>query len=77
MHDNRKIARQWLNEATRNEFYQILHDAKISDDDMTILDLKFIHGYSNVRTALEANVSIDQVNYTVKRVYDKIARLLR
>ena len=76
MHENRRKARDWLNRLSLTDFKRIMQEARIADDDIEILDMKFIHGYSNVKIACKANISLDQVNYTVKRVYDRIAGLL-
>ena len=75
MHENRRKARDWLNGASLTDFTELIHEAKIPDD-MAILNLKFVHGYSNTQIAVTENLSIDKVNKAVKKAYDKIARLL-
>lgn len=76
MHENRRKARDWLNGASLTDFTELIHEAKIPDEDMTILNLKFVHGYSNIQIAVTENLSVDKVNKAVKKAYDKIARLL-
>lgn len=76
MHENRRRARDWLNGASLTDFTELVREAKIPDDDMAILSLKFVHGYSNTQIAVTENLSIDKVNKVVKKAYDKIARLL-
>ena len=76
MHESRRKARDWLYGASLTDFTELVREAKIPDDDMTILNLKFVHGYSNTKIAVTENLSIDKVNKTVKKAYDKIARLL-
>ena len=43
---------------------------------MLVLDMKFVHGMSNVQIAMECHFSLEKVNYIIKRFYDKIARLI-
>lgn len=76
MHESRRKARDWLNDSTKGDFYQMLEQVKLSDDDIQILDEKFIHGKSNVQIAQSANCSVETVNRIIKKAYDKVARLL-
>lgn len=76
MYDNRRKARDWLSESTKKDFKVMLEQIKISDSDMKILDDKFIHGKSNLQIAEKANCSVETVNCVIKRVYDKVAKLL-
>ena len=76
MYDNRRKAREWLNQSTRNDFKKMLDQIKISDSDMQILDDKFIHGKSNLQIAETANCSIETVNRVIKNAYNKVAKLL-
>ena len=76
MYDNRRKARDWLSESTKKDFKVMLEQIKISDSDMKILDDKFIHGKSNLQIAEIANWSVETVNRVIKRVYDKVAKLL-
>ena len=55
----------------------MLEQIKLSDEDIRILDEKFIRGKSNVQIAQQENCSIDTVKRTVKKAYDKVARLLQ
>lgn len=72
----RRRARELLSNSTLKNFNDIVCAAKIADDDLEILDLKFVHGFSNVQIAQHCNCSLEKVNYIIKRSYDKIARLL-
>lgn len=55
----------------------MLEKIKLSDSDMRILDNKFIHGKSNLQIAECENCSIETINRTIKKIYDKVARLLQ
>lgn len=76
MLDIRRRARQWLHDSSRTDFKSVVSEAKLSDEDMQVLDMKFIHGMSNVQIALKCCCSVEKVNYIIKRSYDKIARLI-
>jgi hypothetical protein len=77
MYENRRKARDWLNDSTKSDFFQMLEKIKLSDSDIRILDSKFIHGKSNLQIAEYENCSIETVNRTIKKVYEKVARLLQ
>lgn len=72
----RRRARELLANSTLKNFNDIVYAAKIADDDLKILELKFVRGYSNVQIAQHCNCSFEKVNYIIKRSYDKISRLL-
>lgn len=72
----RRKAREWLNGASLPNFREIVREAKIADEDLEILDLKFIHGLSNVQIADRCSCSVEKVNYIIRRSYDKVARLM-
>lgn len=76
MRSIRRSVREWLHGSTKTDFKRIVEEAKISDDDMRVLDMKFIHGMSNVQIAMECHCSREKINYIIKRSYDKIAKLL-
>lgn len=76
MYERRRKARDWLNDSTKDDFLKMLEQIKMSDEDMRILDEKFIRGKSNVQIAQQENCSVDTVKRAVKKAYDKIARLL-
>lgn len=76
MHDERRKARDWLNDCTKSVLFQMLKEIKLSDNDMKILDMKFIHGYSNVQIAEKANCSIETVSRIIRKTYDKVSKLL-
>lgn len=59
MYENRRKARDWLNDSTKSDFFQMLEKIKLSDSDMRILDSKFIHGKSNLQIAEYENCSIE------------------
>lgn len=72
----RRRARELLINSTLKNFNDVVHAAKIMDKDLEILDLKFIHGYSNVQIAQHCNCSLEKVNKVIRQSYDKIAKLL-
>lgn len=72
----RRKVRQWLHCSSRTDFKNIVNEAKIPDEDMKVLDMKFVHGMSNVQISMECHCSLEKVNYIIKRSYDKIARLI-
>lgn len=72
----RRRAREWLHSSSMTNFKVIVSEAKISDEDMQVLDMKFVHGMSNVQIAMKCHCSPEKVNYIIRKSYDKIARLI-
>lgn len=76
MNKERKLAREYLNDAPLKSFWNIVNEAKIGDDDQVVLDLRFVHDWSIGKIAQSTNYSPEQVNAIIKRCYDKVARAL-
>ena len=69
-------ARDYLNDLSRTNFWDVVKEAKISDDVQLLLDLKFVKGWSNGKIARKLHMSVDNVNKIVGKVYGKIAKLI-
>lgn len=69
-------ARDYLGDSSLSNFWTIVKEAKISDDDQRVLDLKFIKGWSHGKISRELHMSVDNVNKIVGKAYSKIARLI-
>ena len=76
MYERRRKARDWLNDSTKSDFFRMLEQIKLSDEDIKILDEKFIRGKSSVQIAQQENCSVETIGRIIQRAYDKIARLL-
>jgi len=76
MNTQRKLARDYLENSTFTSFWDIVHEAKIGDEEQKILDLRFVHGWPIVKIAMELNYSPECVKVVIRNSYDKIARLL-
>jgi len=76
MNTSRRQARAYLDGASLTSFWEIVNEAKISDEDKTILDAKFIHGHSYTKIADDLHISPEKVKQTIQKAYDKIAKLL-
>lgn len=76
MNTNRKLARELLNDSSRTNFWEIVHEAKIPKADQEILDARFIRGESITKISLEQNYSVEKVNRVIKKAYDKVYNLI-
>ena len=76
MKKHRAIAKKTLNEASLTNFWNIVKEAKIATEDMDILRARFVEGHSIVRIAIDKGYSVDKVQSTIQKCYDKVARLL-
>lgn len=72
----RKRAREVLNGSSLTDFNALVKEAKISDESVEILTLKFVRGMSVVQIADRCHCSVEKVKYTIQKSYDKIFKLL-
>lgn len=76
MYTNRRLARDYIRSTSRTDFWEIVNEAKISDDDKEILDARFVHGHSYVKISNDLHISVEKVKTTIETAYDKISRLI-
>lgn len=72
----RQQARNFLDGSSLTDFWEIVREAKISDEDKSILDARFIHGRSYQQIADEFMITADTVKKRIAKAYDKIATLI-
>lgn len=77
MLDFRKLARQVLDCSTLTDFYELIREAKISDEDTKIIVLKFVQGLSIVQIAEKLHCSPEKVKTSLKRSYDKVYKVIK
>ena len=73
---NRQRARDYLDRTPRSDFWEIVNEAKISDEDKAILDGKFLHGYSYQKIGDCVGLTEDGVKKRIAKIYDKVFELL-
>ena len=73
---SRKKAKKYLSDASLTDFWDVVHEAKISPTDQEILDAKFVQGMSIVEISMTYGYSEETVKRIISRSYDKIYRLL-
>lgn len=76
MKPTRKLAKDYLNDATLKNYMDAVRDAKITAIDMQIIDARFIYGKSIVQIALETGYSEDKIKHTLQNAYDKVYNLI-
>lgn len=77
MDDFKKRARDWLYNSTREEFYAVLHEAKISPRQYAICEKRFVDGLMNYQIGMEMNISDKTVERDVAAAYDSVLRVLK
>lgn len=77
MRDFRKFARKVLNYATLTDFYELIREAKINDEDTEIIVLKFVQGFSIVQIAEKLHCSPEKIKASIKRSYDRVYKVLK
>ena len=76
MDEQRRKARDYLNDASLSNYWDVVREAKILDTDKPILDARFIKGMCITQIAMEYNCSEEKVKAIIKRAYDKISKLI-
>ena len=62
MKPRRKVAKDFLREATLTDFWDVVREAKITKADQRVLDARFIEGKTIVEISMEYGYSIEKVN---------------
>ncbi len=76
MNINRRLARDYIDRASLTDFWDIVNEAKISDEDKKILDAKFVRGHSYTQIADDMHISPEKVKSIIQKAYDKISRII-
>lgn len=76
MKQTRRIARDYLHEATLTDFWEIVREAKITKCDQQILDARFVEGKSLVEISMKYGYSVEKVKKVISEGYDKVFNAL-
>lgn len=76
MNIERQRTRSCINQSLRTNFWELVYEAKMSDMDKEVAELRFVRGLSLQETADKVGMSRRTVDRAVARVYDKIAKLI-
>lgn len=79
MKPERKATRQWLNNALRTPFSQIINEAKLTPRQQKIIDLKYngSEEMSNYDIAEVTGYSVSTINKEIAIINDKITNALK
>ena len=77
MKPRRKVAKDFLREATLTDFWDAVREAKITKADQRVLDARFVEGKTIVEISMEYGYSIEKVNKIISTAYDRIYKLLQ
>ena len=73
---SRRQARDYLDDSTTSNFWDIVNEIKISPEEQKILDERFIKFKSITKIAKEHNCSEERINKLIAKTYDKIFKLM-
>ena len=73
---SRRQARDYLDDSTTSNFWDIVDEIRISPEEQKILDERFIKFKSITKIAEEHNCSEERINKLIARTYDKIFKLM-
>ena len=73
---SRKQARDYLDDSTTSNFWDIVDEIRISPEEQKILDERFIKFKSITKIAKEHNCSEERINKLIAKTYDKIFKLM-
>lgn len=72
----RKRTRQWLINASRQDFEDIIYRAKITPRQQTIIEMRILKNIEIFRIAQTLNLSERAVQADIKKAYDLISNIL-
>ena len=73
---SRRQARDYLDDSTTSNFWDIVDEIRISPEEQKILDERFIKFKSITKIADEHNCSEERINKLIAKTYDKIFKLM-
>ena len=73
---SRRQARDYLDDSTTSNFWDIVDEIRISPEEREILDERFIKFKSITKIADEHNCSEERINKLIAKTYDKIFKLM-
>ena len=73
---SRKQARDYLDDSTTSNFWDIVDEIRISPEEQKILDERFIKFKSITKIAEEHNCSEERINKLIAKTYDKVFQLM-
>lgn len=73
---SRRQARDYLDDSTTSNFWDIVNEIRISPEEQKILDERFIKFKSITKIAKEHNCSEERINKLIAKTYDKIFKLM-
>ena len=73
---SRRQARDYLDDSTTSNFWDIVDEIRISPEEQKILDERFIKFKSITKIAKEHNCSEERINKLIAKTYDKIFKLM-
>lgn len=75
MLDNRKSARDFLEEISLTELHDVVDEAKLTPRQKGIIEMKFVKDWSYVQIALKFRVDVNVIKQDMQKAYDKIYKL--
>lgn len=76
MRTNRRLARNYLDDSSLTNFWDIVREAKILKQDYQILEARFVDGDSIVEISQKYGYTEEKINRVIATAYDKVSRLL-
>lgn len=72
----RKQTRQWLIDANRRDFEDIIYKAKITPRQQTIIEMRILKNIEIFKIAQTLNLSERAIQADIKKAYDLISNIL-
>ena len=72
----RKQTRQWLIDASRQDFEDVIYKAKITPRQQTIIEMRILKNIEIFKIAQILNLSERAIQVDIKKAYDLISNIL-
>lgn len=76
MRNNRTQAKEYIDKLSLSSFWDIVNEARISDNDKKLLDARFVRGLSYQEIEDELHISQGTIKNKIQKAYDKISKLI-
>lgn len=76
MYTSRKKTRKYLEGAGKTNFWKIVDEVILTEEEKKVLEMKFLDGKSIVRISIEMHMTVETVNRIISKAYDRIYNIV-
>lgn len=76
MDKTRRKAREYLEQTTKEDFFFVIDESKLTPRQKQIISLKYLNAWSYVQISLHLLIDVNVIKKDMQKAYDKVGHLL-